>query len=78
MKKRKLLLSARMACTGNLEPDGYDSALLNGNNRKEFSGGHRQTTNNSAELKPAIVSLEALKSLAKSDSLVISNMLWTP
>ena len=49
------------ACLGNPGPGGYGAVLINGDKRRELSGGFRRTTNNRMELLAAIVGLEALK-----------------
>ena len=49
------------ACLGNPGPGGYGVILLYQGNRRELSGGYRQTTNNRMEITAAIVGLEALK-----------------
>ena len=48
------------ACTGNPGPGGYGAVLLYGEQRREFSGGYRRTTNNRMELMGPIRGLEAL------------------
>lgn len=50
------------ACLNNPGPGGYGVVLLQGNQRKELSGGFRLTTNNRMEIMAAIVGLEALES----------------
>ncbi len=47
-------------CLGNPGPGGYGVVVLGGDNRREFSGGFRRTTNNRMEIMAAIVALEAL------------------
>ena len=49
------------ACIGNPGPGGYGAILLDGEHRRELSGGFAETTNNRMEILAAIVSLEALK-----------------
>ena len=53
------------ACLGNPGPGGYGVVLLSDGNRKELSGGFRETTNNRMELMAAIVGLEALNDTGK-------------
>ena len=48
------------ACHGNPGPGGWAGVLINGEKRKEISGGWSKTTNNRMELMAAIKSLEAL------------------
>lgn len=50
------------ACSGNPGPGGWGAILINGDNRKELSGGEAETTNNRMELRAAIEALNALKS----------------
>lgn len=49
------------ACIGNPGPGGFGAILDYNGNRKELSGGFRQTTNNRMEIMAAIMALEALK-----------------
>lgn len=64
-------------CLGNPGPGGYGAVLIQGDRRKELSGGFRLTTNNRMELMGAIVALEALKARCKvtlhSDSQYVVN-----
>ena len=48
------------ACIGNPGPGGYGVVLIQGENRREFSGGFRRTTNNRMELMGPIKALDAL------------------
>ena len=48
------------ACIGNPGPGGYGVVLIRGENRREFSGGFRHTTNNRMELMGPIKALDAL------------------
>ena len=48
------------ACIGNPGPGGYGVVLIHGENRREFSGGFRHTTNNRMELMGPIKALDAL------------------
>jgi ribonuclease HI len=49
------------ACTKNPGPGGYGVVILNGETRKELSGGFRRTTNNRMEIMAAIAGLKALQ-----------------
>jgi ribonuclease HI len=64
-------------CLGNPGPGGYGAVLLQGERRKELSGGFKLTTNNRMELMGAIMALEALKARCKvtlhSDSQYVVN-----
>ena len=48
------------ACIGNPGPGGYGVVLIREENRREFSGGFRHTTNNRMELMGPIKALDAL------------------
>lgn len=49
------------ACRGNPGKGGWGAILIYGKNKKEMSGGERQTTNNRMELMAAIEALTVLK-----------------
>ena len=53
------------ACLGNPGPGGWGVLLRYGENEKELSGGHGQTTNNRMELIAAIKALEEIKTGSK-------------
>ncbi len=48
------------ACIGNPGPGGYGAVLLQGERRREISGGFRLTTNNRMEIMAVVAALEAL------------------
>lgn len=48
------------ACSGNPGPGGWGAVLLYKTQRKEISGGEKETTNNRMELLAAIAALEVL------------------
>ena len=48
------------ACSGNPGPGGYGTVMQYGDNRKELSGGFRNTTNNRMELLAVIKGLQLL------------------
>src|SRR5262245_20108510 len=48
------------ACIGNPGRGGYGVVVLQGDSRREVSGGFRRTTNNRMEIMAAIAGLEAL------------------
>jgi len=52
------------SCLGNPGPGGWAAVILIGNNRKEISGGEKNTTNNKMELTAAIEALKYCKLLA--------------
>lgn len=49
------------ACSGNPGPGGWGAILLYGENKKEISGGEKETTNNRMELTAVIEGLKQLK-----------------
>lgn len=49
------------ACSGNPGPGGWASVLMYKDNKKEISGGEKDTTNNVMELKAVIKGLKLLK-----------------
>ena len=65
------------ACSGNPGPGGYGAILMLGENKKEISGGKKDTTNNVMELSAVIEALKLLKRPCKvqlySDSAYVIN-----
>lgn len=55
------------ACSGNPGPGGYGAILMMGENKKEISGGQKNTTNNIMELTAVIEALKLLKRPCKVD-----------
>ncbi len=53
------------ACSGNPGPGGWGAVLMYGDNKKELSGGHPDTTNNRMELLGVITALSVLKEPCK-------------
>ena len=49
------------ACSGNPGPGGWAAVRLYGDNRKEISGGSKNTTNNIMEITAVIEALKCLK-----------------
>lgn len=49
------------ACSGNPGPGGWGAILMAGENKKEISGGQKNTTNNIMELTAVIEALKLLK-----------------
>ena len=49
------------ACSGNPGPGGWAAVLISGDNKKEISGGSKNTTNNIMELTAILEALKALK-----------------
>ena len=65
------------ACSGNPGPGGWGAILMHKNNKKEISGGNKNTTNNIMELTAVIEALKLLKYPCKvklySDSAYLVN-----
>lgn len=65
------------ACSGNPGPGGWAALLFFGENKKELSGGEKNTTNNRMEIQAVIEALKALKEPCKvkvhSDSAYVVN-----
>ena len=49
------------ACSGNPGPGGWGAVLLHKDNKKEISGGEKETTNNRMELMATIEALSSVK-----------------
>ena len=49
------------ACSGNPGPGGWGAILMINENKKEISGGNKNTTNNVMELTAVIEALKLLK-----------------
>lgn len=65
------------ACSGNPGPGGWAAVLMFGDNKKEISGGSKDTTNNIMELTAVVEALKLLKRPCKvnlhSDSAYVVN-----
>lgn len=61
MKMQKVIIYTDGACSGNPGPGGWAAILISGNNKKEISGGNKNTTNNIMELTAILEGLKALK-----------------
>jgi len=65
------------ACSGNPGPGGWGAVLIYGENKKEISGGSKNTTNNIMEITAVIEALKCLKNECKatvySDSAYVVN-----
>ena len=65
------------ACSGNPGPGGWGAVLIYGENKKEISGGNKNTTNNIMEITAVIEALKCLKNECKatvySDSAYVVN-----
>ena len=57
----KVVIYTDGACSGNPGPGGWAAVLLFEGNKKEISGGEKNTTNNIMELTAIIEGLKALK-----------------
>ena len=55
------------ACSGNPGPGGWGAILMINENKKEISGGNKNTTNNVMELTAVIEALKLLKRPCKVD-----------
>lgn len=58
---QKVTIYTDGACSGNPGPGGWAAILISGNNRKEISGGNKNTTNNIMEITAILEGLKALK-----------------
>ena len=63
----KVIIYTDGACSGNPGPGGWGSILMMGENRKEISGGKKDTTNNVMELTAVIEAIKLLKRPSKVD-----------
>ena len=63
----KVIIYTDSACSGNPGPGGWGAILMAGENRKEISGGKKDTTNNIMELTAVIEALKLLKRPCKID-----------
>ena len=63
----KVIIYTDGACSGNPGLGGWGSILMMGENRKEISGGKKDTTNNVMELTAVIEALKLLKRPCKVD-----------
>ena len=65
------------ACSGNPGPGGWGAVLIYGENKKEISGGNKNTTNNIMEITAVIEALKCSKNECKatvySDSAYVVN-----
>ncbi len=57
----KVIIYTDGACSGNPGPGGWGAILMYKDNKKEISGGKKDTTNNVMELTAVIESLKLLK-----------------
>ena len=58
---KKVVIYTDGACSGNPGPGGWGAILMYEGNKKEISGGKKDTTNNIMELTAAIEGLKLLK-----------------
>lgn len=63
----KVIIYTDGACSGNPGPGGWGSVLMMGENKREISGGKKDTTNNVMELTAVIEALKLLKRPCKVD-----------
>lgn len=57
----KVIIYTDGACSGNPGPGGWGSILMYNGNKKELSGGNKDTTNNIMEITAVLEALKALK-----------------
>ena len=57
----KVIIYTDGACSGNPGPGGWGAILMYKDNKKEISGGKKNTTNNEMELTAVIEGLKMLK-----------------
>ena len=60
-KKKRVTLYTDGACSGNPGLGGYAGILIYGENRREYTGAEKQTTNNRMEVMAVIEGLKCLK-----------------
>ena len=76
-EKEEIVIYTDGACSGNPGPGGWAAVLIYKENRKEISGGLKETTNNVMELTAVIEALKTLKRPCKvhlySDSAYVVN-----
>ncbi len=58
---QKVIIYTDGACSGNPGPGGWGAILMYNDNKKEISGGQKDTTNNVMELTAALEALKLLK-----------------
>ena len=76
MSKSEIIIYTDGACLGNPGPGGYGIVMIDGDERRELSGGFRKTTNNRMEMLAAAIALKELgdkprKAFLYSDSRLI-------
>ena len=57
----KVIIYTDGACSGNPGPGGWGAILMYNGNKKELSGGNKDTTNNIMEITAVLEALKALK-----------------
>ena len=73
--KEKVIIYTDGACSGNPGPGGWGAILMYKGNKKEISGGCKNTTNNIMEITAVIEALKCLK--IQSDVQVYSDSAYT-
>ena len=73
--KEKVIIYTDGACSGNPGPGGWGAILMYKENKKEISGGCKNTTNNIMEITAVIEALKCLK--IQSDVQVYSDSAYT-
>ena len=59
---RDVIIYTDGSCHGNPGPGGYAAVVIDGDRKREISGGDWDTTNNRMELTAVIVGLQSLES----------------
>ena len=73
--KEKVIIYTDGACSGNPGPGGWGAILMYKGNKKEISGGCKNTTNNIMEITAVIEALKCLR--IQSDVQVYSDSAYT-
>ena len=73
--KEKVIIYTDGACSGNPGPGGWGAILMYKENKKEISGGKKETTNNIMEITAVIEALKCLKT--KCEVQVYSDSAYT-
>ena len=73
--EEKVIIYTDGACSGNQGPGGWGAILMYKENKKEISGGKKETTNNIMEITAVIEALKCLKT--KCEVQVYSDSAYT-
>ena len=72
----KIIIYTDGACSGNPGPGGWGAILMYKGQKKEISGGNKQTTNNIMEVTAVIEALKCLK-IEKGEVQIYSDSAYT-